>query len=629
MSLNILRFLAVGLCLTTAIAPACADTPAALHEKAASLKLADSPYWRLLLRYEPGNTPSGWISEARSANFFLAPKGQESPDQELHALLNALYASAGNADEAAACRFPARTAWVQEQLEFTAPAIECTTLRTWKQAINPAQVTLVFASDYLNNPSSMFGHTFLRLDAPEQTEHTRLLAYAVNYAANVTTSNPFSFAWNGLAGGYPGVFSLMPYYDKVKEYSDMENRDLWEYQLAFTPAELQRLLDHLWELRRVEFPYYFLTRNCSYQLLSLFEAARPGLQLRSAFPVQAIPTDTVRRLLEEPGLLRKLVYRPAAERRLLHDASDNSRAVNQAALALTRQPDLATGLTPPEEAAALEVAYDYRYYHFLTGDQSAGAKQDLRRLLVRRAELQEPSQRSAPPQPAVDPAGGHPTARLALSVGQAREAAYAALHLRPAYHDLLDPPQGYRRGAHIGFLDSELRLDDERQTLRLERLAIIDIESLTGWDEFFRPWSWFFNTGYRQAAVDREGRFSEVTSHGVAFADTGAGASLDFGKQLGCSLLLAAAAEAGPALDNGWRAGAGPRAGCLYGFSRGRVRAQVDSRYYNDSEKLENRGSLEAHVDIDSHNGLRLQLGVLHSDNRSQGFGEAAWMHYF
>ena len=396
------RYLLLLLCLLAPVrAPASA--PADLHARADALGLADAAYWHLLLRYEPAYTASGWRSEARTPAFFLAADGRTNPGKELHALLDALFRPAGSPDEAAACRFPARTAWLQQQLGGGIANTDCPALREWQAAIRPAQATLVFASDYLNNPSSMFGHTFLRLDADDQTEDTRLLAYAVNYAANANASNPLSFAWNGLTGGYNGTFSLLPYYEKVKEYSDMENRDLWEYQLALTPEEVQHLLRHLWELRNVDFPYYFLPRNCSYQLLSLLEVARPGLQLRDAFPLQAIPTDTVRRVLAEQGMLRKLVYRPAVERRLLLDGQHNPPAVNAAARRLAKTPDASVALPPPQLAAALETAYDYRYYQFLAGDNGPGSGGSLRQLLVRRAGMPEPDLRPAPPRPAPTP----------------------------------------------------------------------------------------------------------------------------------------------------------------------------------------------------------------------------------
>jgi hypothetical protein len=60
----------------------------------------------------------------------------------------------------------------------------------WFRELDAEAVTLVFASAYLNNPASLFGHTLLRLDRRGQTEQTRLLAYAVNYAADDSNSTP-------------------------------------------------------------------------------------------------------------------------------------------------------------------------------------------------------------------------------------------------------------------------------------------------------------------------------------------------------------------------------------------------------------------------------------------------------
>jgi len=593
-----------------------------LHE------LASSPIWHLLLRYEPARTPSGVRSEAGSAHYFLASDGRENPESELIALATALQSTAPG-DNHAACRFPARAVWLNEQTNPGAPSISCPTYDEWRGLVNPQQVTLVFASDYLNSPSSMFGHTFLRLDAPGQTEDTRLLAYAVNYAAQADAKNPFTFAIKGLSGGYPGVFSLMPYYEKVKEYSDMENRDLWEYQLDLEPDEVQRLLAHLWELRSVEFPYYFLTRNCSFQLLALLEFARPGLALREDFPVQAIPTDTVRRALLEPGMLRKITYRPAAERQLLMAARHFPDEVNTIALELARTPESATGLLPTEEAAALETAFDYSYYQFMAGNNTPDQTRKMRTLLTRRSMIDLPEQRLKPVEPAVDPASGHPTARLALAAGHARGTGYLALRLRPAYHDLLDPPDGYRPGAHIDFLDGEARLDEDSQRLRLEHLAAIAIDSLAPFDAFFKPASWFFGVGWRQAAIDSTGAFSDQAHHGVAYMDGGAGVSTALSDHAQCYLQLGMDFEAGQRLQKGWRTGIGPRTGCMAGGDDWRIRLQSDLRWRHAPDGREHQLKLEGQRDLGPGHALRLQLGLLQPDEQEDVSLELGWIHYF
>lgn len=95
-------------------------------------------------------------------------------------------------------------------------------------------------------------------------------------------------------GGYPGLFALVPYREKLAEYSRLENRDLWEYKLNLTPEETGRMVEHVWELKQVRFDYYFFDENCSFRLLELMEIARPGIELTEQFPLTAIPTDTVR-----------------------------------------------------------------------------------------------------------------------------------------------------------------------------------------------------------------------------------------------------------------------------------------------------------------------------------------------
>ncbi|MEX0698773.1 MAG: heavy metal translocating P-type ATPase, partial [Acidimicrobiia bacterium] len=67
------------------------------------------------------------------------------------------------------------------------PRLECKRFREWRAALNAKGLTLVFASAYINNPSSMYGHTLLRVDARDQDERTRLLAYTINFAANTAT----------------------------------------------------------------------------------------------------------------------------------------------------------------------------------------------------------------------------------------------------------------------------------------------------------------------------------------------------------------------------------------------------------------------------------------------------------
>lgn len=122
----------------------------------------------------------------------------------------------------------------------------------WYAQIKPHKATLIYATDFMGNPSSMFGHTLLRLD-PENQKQLNLVSYAVNYAATVNNEDNWSYAFKGLVGKYPGEYALMPYYRKVKEYGDFESRDLWEYELNLSSDETAFLVKHMWEMQKVSF----------------------------------------------------------------------------------------------------------------------------------------------------------------------------------------------------------------------------------------------------------------------------------------------------------------------------------------------------------------------------------------
>ena len=171
---------------------------------------------------------------------------REPPDAELAATLKALYASPSLGDKHAQCVYPARTRWLRQQLQLDdLPQPQCGEYDNWYRDINPHSAVLVFPAAYLNSPSSMFGHTLLRIDQADVTSNnTALLSYALNFGAYIEgMDNSILYAWKGLMGGYPGLFALVPYREKLAEYSRLENRDLWEYKLNLTPEETGRMVN--------------------------------------------------------------------------------------------------------------------------------------------------------------------------------------------------------------------------------------------------------------------------------------------------------------------------------------------------------------------------------------------------
>lgn len=541
-----------------------------LQQRARALHLAEAPAWHDLLHEETtvlGATRSGVVSDW----FFLSPQGRDDADAELQATLAAFFDPAPRAprDEPAQCVFGARWRWLAAQLDFDPrrlPAQPCPRRDAWLASLKPDRVWVVFPSAYLNSPASMFGHTLLRLDGAEASRGTPLLAYAVNFAATTRERNGLVFALRGLSGGYRGQYSVLPYYEKVKEYARLESRDLWEYPLALDDAETERLLLHLWELRGAEFTYYFFTKNCSYQLLTLLRVARPSLQWGHAYDWRAIPSDTLRTL--SPGFgpptfrasLETQLRSQAAQlgdtqQALARELADGGRAADDPALA---------ALDERDRARVLSQANDLLYYGFLSGGGDRDTVLPRSQALLRaRASAGVPGGFASPPVPDTDPLAGHRTQRAALGVMAGDGLRALSLRWRPAYHELLDARAGYSPGQQLDFADLELRLDLRDGEVRPGTMNLIDIVSVAPRDAVFQPVSWrvrfagepaFANGGAFGAVLEggpglAYGSFGHVA--GYAFLQARADANADYarGQSFGAGVLLGAVAQALP----GWR----------------------------------------------------------------------------
>ena len=554
------------LLLITAVFPVAANgNPDALIRQAREMALPAHPYWHKLLHYHRNKLGAGVTSQADDARFFLAPDGKTQPQAELEATLRAFFAT--SADTPAQCRFPARYHWLKQQLDpqgTSLPQRDCPELQQWLAALDPGRLTLVFPSAYINNPSTMFGHTFLRVDKPADRRGSVLTSAAINFAAEKTEFSGLLFAIESLTGGQAGYFSIQPYYEKVNDYSDLESRDIWEYDLNFTPAEIRRMLLHLWELREIRFDYYFLDENCSYQLLALLDSARPGLDLTSRFPYDAIPIDTARAILELPGILADVHYRPSARTRLAWQLEQMTPAERQ----LVR--DLAWGriavddsrlnaLDDTDKARVLSSAYDYVQFKYRRRkiEREDSAARSLQ-LLSARSALPAAAPLS-PPMPAVRPDQGHPSARLIYGLGAAQDSSFLDLTWRPAYHDLLDSDDGHVAGAQINFLDTRLRFDERSNRIRIQQFTLIDIYSVTPHTQDFEALSWKFNTGLERLPLGYSNRQQlPYTVNG------GAGRTWALGGELRFFALLEGTLMLHGDIDNYAALGAGPGLGLLW-----------------------------------------------------------------
>jgi hypothetical protein len=476
-----------------------------LIDRAEHAKLAWQREWHLLLHYRKGLF-GGYESEQDDPGFFMSPNGKTDPDAELKATLMKFFSDelVGSTRQSAQCAFIARYHWLKEQLQFDParlPALSCERFDRWYEDFEAQSISLIFPSAFLNNPASMFGHTLFRVDQMGQTEQTRILAYTVNYAALVPPDAGIMYPIKGIFGSYKGYFSTIPYYLKVQQYRDIENRDIWEYRLNLTAHQLRRFLMHAWELGNAYFDYFFFKENCSYHILALLDYADPELYLTDEFMFWTVPADTVRLIVSKPGLVSEVTYRPsrstvikrkreslpAAERDLAHRITQDLSEVGSPAFAQ---------LARSKQAFVLDLASDYLRYRIETTDSpKAEWKERNRAVLTARSQLRIPSEEFAVRPFAKQPELGHRMHRLALGGGWRNDDTFEEATFRGGYHDLLDPEVGYTPDAQIEMASITVRHYNRADQTRVERATLLNLLSLSPIDSVFHAPSWKLNVG--------------------------------------------------------------------------------------------------------------------------------------
>ncbi|RBH56965.1 MULTISPECIES: DUF4105 domain-containing protein [Pseudomonas] len=505
---------------------ACAPLYAAPHLDTQRLQqLAHDPFWISLGHYETAKL-GGWRSYVSDKKYFLAADGAHHPDAELQATLDALYAPASLGNQHPQCVYPARTRWLKAQLQLTdLPAPDCTEFNQWFKDVAPHSTVMIFPAAYLNSPSSMFGHTLLRIDpAGVQRDQTALLSYAINFGAYIEGSdNSILYAWKGLAGGYPGLFAMVPYQEKLSEYRSLENRDLWEYRLNLTPEETQRMVEHVWELKQIQFDYFFFDENCSYRLLELLQVARPSLHLTEQFPLTAIPTDTVK-AVKDAGLVDRIDYRPSRERELLERAKPLDPEEQQWVLKVSADAQQVQSagfkqLAKARQALIIDAAY--RLERYRANGQERDPVQAQRSFELLRAINQNPPPELQIERPGL-PENGHESRTWQAGVGTRGSRTFGEYGLRMAYHDLNDNAESFPLGAQIEILQMKLR-QYEGNHWQLQQLDLATIRSLTPRNALLQPWSWQVTGGLERVP----GRHDDQTL--VSHVNGGAGGTWQLG----------------------------------------------------------------------------------------------------
>jgi hypothetical protein len=456
-----------------------------LVRQANERRLAEHPYWLALLHYKAGS------SEIVSPDFFLSPQGAGDAAAELAATLAAFLEAAGEKpDGHARCRFPARYKWLRKSLDWgtqTPPAIACAQYAAYTMQHQVESLSLVYATGYLSNPASSYGHILLKFNTRRAVQPSELLDQSLNFGAVVPDNeNALVYVLRGLFGGYQATFTHQQFYAMNHAYAENELRDLWEYELALAADEVEQIVAHSWELLGKNFQYYFLDENCGYRMAELLQLV-VGEPLLPDLP-WSIPSVVFDRLakVQRDGkpLVREVRRIPSRQSRFRERyqamaARGRSAASHVVDGGLNLSHEAYRGLDERGKVAVIDTLLDYYEYRAIVDKGAVEPKRAKRELLVERLAL--------PPRPAVEadpPTDARPphegplpfTVRVGPLYNYHRGAG-ASLRIRPANYDPLSLDAARIPHSELEMFDLKLVYLDER--LRLRHLDFVSVDNLS------------------------------------------------------------------------------------------------------------------------------------------------------
>ncbi|MBV1878127.1 MAG: DUF4105 domain-containing protein [Pseudomonadales bacterium] len=480
------------------------------------IQISIQPVWLKLMRYDALDNKAiaaesnfdqniRTKSAIHSADFFLSPDGGTVPLLELKATLSAFKHPVGDDPNMhPQCRFRGRYIWLKSQLKDSwfkkLSIMKCPDFERWSLAGTTHSISVVYATGYLGNPASYYGHTLIKFNAGDSSSSTKLLDVSLNYGAIVPdTENPLVYIAKGLLGGYESGFTHSEYFYHTHNYAENDLRDLWEYQLALTQAEVDLIVAHGWELLGKKNTYYFFNKNCAYRMAELLEVIN-GIQLASPDAPWYLPQTVVQKLslINRGGkpLVEGIKYHPSRQSRLYskyRQLDFDQRKLVKRIIDDTKTLDTNKFVVQPLTAKHLILDTLLDYYQAFDGKAN---KQNYNQILLQRYQLAPGVPRQVVDRLTPPHLGRYPSRSQIKILHNSRMGSGFAIALRPAYYDALDSSGTQVPFAALSMLELEIAVLDN--DFQLRALNIVEIQSVnaraTGLPND-RHWAWKLRAG--------------------------------------------------------------------------------------------------------------------------------------
>ncbi|MCY0965245.1 DUF4105 domain-containing protein [Parathalassolituus penaei] len=502
---------------------------------------------------------------------FLLSLPDYSPEREM-ALTRTLFERDANN----ICRFPARHLFLQQAGVRVPARPACADFEAFTRKIPADTVSVVYATEYLTETTSMMGHGMLALSGTNGDGNPA--AYAVTFFTEIDTYNPVSLFYQTIIAGKDGFFIVQSLSAHYRYYLLEYQRPVWRYDIRMDADQRQLLQAHVWELKQFDILYQFDTLNCATMALDLLALAYPDINQDVGW---VSPLD-VARIVEQRGIVSGTRIDLASRwqtRRLSYELGSDGR---EAALALldpeTPVPTEPVTLADDEQQRKIQqLALHYQDWRYETGLISEVEWQQGLQRLPERADLADPEADAAYRRPMLNPLD----AQMSFGVRQEDQRSWMLLNWVPAGHQLTDDYRHNFTEYELQVMAPTLKVSDTGE-VRLHRLQIFSAAGMTPYESLTGGWSGRLALGI-EPVVDEK-----LDTHSAFQLQTAGGLGLALNDSWTAYGLLGVGTDLRPAERYGWVA---PEVGTYFYWAEGlKTRLFWKPRWRLQQELLQQTG---------------------------------------
>jgi hypothetical protein len=439
--------------------------------------------WLKLLFYK--KTSNGHEGMADGKRFYLSENGKYDPLAELNETINKLNSNTWNRKKYKIhpqCVFPTRVRYLKK-INKLKKIINCPELTEWKNGLDAKSLSISYSSEYAGNPSSMFGHVFIKVNKEKKHE---VLDYTISFSA-LTSGKDWAplYVLKGIGGGYPGVFEVIPYYQKIGEYNSKEGRDIFSYKLNLSELEVNLFLEKIWEFYySTYFDYYFLTENCAGILRDVFSWLKPNWKFKDKWRPYYLPEDLIQDVTNQPNSIIKKDVRPSLNRKLETSMVNSKMNESKILLALNQQSkikseNIDTLISYLQLKKVKGFSIDENSYQALLKKRSTSIYKST--LNSKEVQLKGPDEKSG-------------SSVIGLGSLKSESNFYNVFKYRMGHHDFMDTIQSSSTLGSFVFLEINLLYNHKNKKLSSKNVKILEIISLEEPTLAEYPFSYFLRT---------------------------------------------------------------------------------------------------------------------------------------